>query len=267
MARYPKEFSHESSNRIDKARIEAYRELQRDRAQPPPEDFTVPRWDRTAMVVYVLRVVFAFAAEADECVRQGAWTITRAEEEIMRFAGAFAEETGAGEAGYDRRGRPIASLVTFNGHSYVLRPELERELREMPEWQAHLQDLCAFVDEQAAKSTHTVNEVAAGVSPDRSVEAAPERPPQPTSASAPKSRGGRPEGIRVYGQKLRQLREAKKLSQAGFGEMCKPSLSEASIQRAENEETMDRKTVAAIVGGLIALDYPASTAEGIKRPQ
>jgi hypothetical protein len=149
VAQYPKEFSREVLNRIGAAKLDAYRELQRAREKPPPEGFTVPQADRFEVIAYVFKVVFAFAAEARECVRHDALTIIRTHEEIMRFAGAFAEETSAGEAGYDRRGQPIASLVTFNGH-YVLRPELERELYEMPEWQAHVRDLRKIVRRSTA---------------------------------------------------------------------------------------------------------------------
>jgi hypothetical protein len=153
MERYPKQFSRAARNRIDKGKCEAYRELQRDREAPPPEGEwykdVVPQVDRTALMDYVFRVVFALAAEARKCVRQDLWTIARANEEIMRFAGAFAEETGNGEAGYDRRGQLIGSLTILNGYYQVLRPAVERELYKRPEWQAHLHDLRAIADERA----------------------------------------------------------------------------------------------------------------------
>jgi hypothetical protein len=269
MARYPKEFSKEACDRVEITRLSAIQKLEQVLAGDHPWDRERRALlDRSALLACVQTVTLVFAAEAHELARQGIWTVVDVSREVEKFERNFASELGK----YDRPGRILPSLVIFSESDRcdVLRPEVELELHITNEWHQHRAELAALSNRPAAKSAHTVNEFATGVSPDRvasSVEASPEQPPQPATAAAPKSRGGRPEGRPVDGQKLRQLREAKKLSQAGFADTCDPQLSEDTIQRAENGETVDPKTIATIVKGLIDLGYPASTAEAIKKPQ
>ena len=72
---YPRGFSPQARNRVEKAELEASMELEQGQARDPPAGFTKHQHDLCEFFLYILCVVEAFAREALELGKQGIWTI------------------------------------------------------------------------------------------------------------------------------------------------------------------------------------------------
>lgn len=143
---YQTEFSLQARARVEAERLRARRDLEQARAEKPPEDWEVRRWDQCAFYAYIARVVGAFAREACELGRQGTWMIDRIRAEVDEFIRLFSLDAYY-EDGHDRFGRRLPEI--FSG-AYLER-QVTQTLRNSREWREFEEELLQVAEAQASR--------------------------------------------------------------------------------------------------------------------